>query len=87
MADRNSIQQSPFGPILGRALIISAYAQLETAPTKTERFGNHYELTIGIGNDHTANLIIDEEALLALQNGEPVNITTAADLAGKGSPR
>jgi len=36
------------------------------APTKTERFGVHYEFIIEIGNDETASIILTKEALEAL---------------------
>lgn len=33
------------------------------APTKTERHTPHIECLIAIGNDHTASIIMDEDAL------------------------
>jgi len=36
------------------------------APPKTQRAGKWYQLIIGIGNDHTAYVTIDDDALKAL---------------------
>lgn len=33
------------------------------AASKTERFGEHYEVTVSIGNDHVARVTLDDEAL------------------------
>ena len=41
---------------------------LVEAPTKTERFGKHYEFIIGIGNDETATIILSDDALKALSD-------------------
>lgn len=40
-------------------------------------------VTIGIGNDHVADLIMDVESWKALNAGEPVHITTAKDFKEK----
>lgn len=37
--------------------------KLSAAPYKTVRTGKHYDVVIGIGRDHIANLVIDSEAL------------------------
>ena len=33
-----------------------------TAAKRTTRYGKHWEVTIGIGNDHTASVTLDDEA-------------------------
>jgi len=35
---------------------------LTEAPAKTELVSTHYEFIIGIGKDHTARIILDEDA-------------------------
>lgn len=40
-----------------------------------EFFVESVEVTIGIGKDHTASLIMDIEAFAALKKGEPVHFT------------
>lgn len=52
---------------LGVKLDIPASAKLITAPIKRVFCSKHYEHIIGIGKDHTASLIIDEDALKELQ--------------------
>ena len=51
------------------ALLIARnkYKMLE-APVETKRYGKHYEIIIGIGNDHVAYLTIDDDALKALKD-------------------
>lgn len=61
-------------PMILKGFIIPDYATLSIAPTKTERNGLHWEIIIGIGNDHVAFLTIDDAALKALQSGEHVYI-------------
>jgi len=43
---------------------------------KKEYLVESIEVLIGIGNDHTASLIMTKEAWEALQSGEKINITT-----------
>lgn len=43
---------------------------LGEAPYKTERFGKHYSVLIGIGKDHTAELTLNEDALQVLLGGD-----------------
>ena len=42
---------------------------IEPAPIKTQRNGKHYEILVGIGNDHTARVTLNEDALEALLSG------------------
>ena len=48
--------------------VSSLILQFDVAPaaTKVERFGKHYECLIPIGKDHTAVLVLDDEAFDAL---------------------
>ena len=59
---------------LDQAIYIPAGRELQDAPMKTERFGQHYEFIIGIGKDHVAHLVLDEEALIALNLGERITV-------------
>ena len=43
---------------------------------KHEHFIPVAEILIGIGNDHTAHLLLSQEALEALKAGEKIDITT-----------
>jgi hypothetical protein len=38
---------------------------VDTAPTKTERYGDHVEVLIALGKDHTASLTFDRDAIEA----------------------
>lgn len=40
--------------------------KMAPAPYKTQRQGKHYEVIIGIGNDHIATLTLDEDAYIEL---------------------
>ena len=69
--------------VLGKQLIIPASARLQEAPQKTERYGKHYEHLIEIDKDHTASLVIDEEALIALRlRGKIVKYELSRDKKG-----
>ena len=46
---------------------------VSAAPIKTQRNGVWYELIIGIGNDHTAYVTIDDEALNTLCERNAMN--------------
>ena len=56
---------------LGKNIFIPADTVLTEAPAKIEHYTKHYEVTIGIGPDHTARLIIDEDSVMALRRLEP----------------
>lgn len=56
------------------AIFIPAERDLQEAPSKTERYGTHYELIIGIGKDHVAHLTLDQDALIAFNAGEKLTI-------------
>ena len=58
-----------------RRIIIPASAKLIDAPTKIRLYRKHYEVLIGIGNDYTASLIIEEDALKALKAGAKINFS------------
>ncbi len=40
------------------------------APTRSEYYTPHYEVIVGIGKDHSAKIIIDEEAYFTLLENE-----------------
>jgi hypothetical protein len=61
-------------PMILKGFIVPDYATLSVAPTKTKRYGIHWQVIVGIGSDHVAFITIDDEALKALQAGEHVNI-------------
>jgi hypothetical protein len=55
--------------ILGKQITIPADTALDSGDiTKVHFVEKTYEIIIGIGNDHTASLYIEESALKALQN-------------------
>ena len=54
---------------LVRKLVVQeliAKGKLDAAPVKTERFGKHYSVLIGIGKDNHAELVLTDDALEAL---------------------
>lgn len=61
---------------LGKKIKISSKAIVTTNPKglKKEFFVETVEVLIGIGNDHTADLIMTKEAWLALNKGESIII-------------
>jgi len=40
------------------------------APVKTKRYGPHFETLVAVGNDHTAKITMDDEAM------EVMNVNT-----------
>lgn len=61
--------------MLGKTITIPKGIVLSAAPKKIALHGEWYDLVIGIGNDHTARLLIDDDAMRALSGIEPqVNI-------------
>lgn len=70
---------------LGREIKISPKANITVnkAGFKTEFFVETVNVLIGIGNDHTADLIMSKDAWEALNNGEPISITTTEDFKKK----
>jgi hypothetical protein len=70
---------------LGRELKISPKALLSVnAPGyKKEIFVESVQLMIGIGNDHTADLIMPKDSWEAFIAGEKLSITTSKDLIQK----
>ena len=63
---------------LGREIRISpkSNASFNKPGFKTEFFVESVNVVIGIGNDHSADLIMSKDAWEALNNGEPISITT-----------
>jgi hypothetical protein len=51
----------------GAQIIIMETATLSPAPSKIEFVSRHKCVLVGIGKDHTAELYLDEEALVALR--------------------
>jgi hypothetical protein len=64
--------------ILGKGILIPMTAILteNKAGMKREYAVDTVEVLIGIGKDHTASLIMDYEALKALQSGGEISIKT-----------
>ncbi len=50
---------------------------------KLEYLVESVSVTIGIGNDHIAELIMDKDAWIALNNGEKVHVTTMKEYKDK----
>lgn len=59
---------------LGRRIVIPASTVTSPGPSKIEHCTPHYEILIGIGNNNTASLYLDEDALAALRAGEEITI-------------
>lgn len=70
---------------LGKEIKISPKANITVnkAGFKTEFFVETVNVLIGIGNDHTADLIMSKDAWEALNKGEKINITTTEDFKKK----
>ena len=70
---------------LGKEIKISPKANITVnkAGFKTEFFVETVNVLIGIGNDHTADLIMSKDAWEALNKGEKINITTTEEFKKK----
>lgn len=70
---------------LGREIRISpkACATINGAGIGMKFYTETVTVLIGIGRDHTATLIMDKEAWEALNNGEPLDITTIKEFKEK----
>lgn len=70
---------------LGKEIKISPKANITVnkAGFKTEFFVETVNVLIGIGKDNTADLIMSKDAWEALNNGEPISITTTEDFKKK----
>jgi len=70
---------------LGREVKISpkANASVNKAGYKAEYFVDTVSVCIGIGKDHTAELIMTKDAWGALRSGEPVEVTTTEEFKKK----
>lgn len=70
---------------LGKEIKISpkSHAAINAPGFKTEFFVESVNVLIGIGKDHTADLIMTKEAWEALNNGEQVSITTLKEFKEK----
>ncbi len=66
---------------LGREIKISpkSHVTLNNTGYKAEYFVETVSLCIGIGNDHTAELIMTKDAFDALNAGEKINVTTSEE--------
>lgn len=81
---RSQVKEFGFSPPvdrytnLGRGIKISPKANASISkPGKSITFGDAtVEVLIGIGNDHHARLIMDEEAWKALVDGDDIHIKT-----------
>ena len=70
---------------LGKEIKISPKANITVNKPgfKTEFFVDTINICIGIGNDHTADLIMTRESWEALNNGAEINIETTEDFKKK----
>lgn len=70
---------------LGKEIKISpkSFATINKPGYKTEFFVETVSVTIGIGKDHVADLIMSKEAWEALNSGEEVSITTLKEFQKK----
>jgi len=70
---------------LGREIKISPKANITVNKPgfTTEFFVETVMITIGIGNDHSADLVMSKDAWLALNAGEPISITTTEEFKKK----
>lgn len=70
---------------LGKEIKISPKANVTVNKTgfKMDFFVETVNVLIGIGKDHTADLIMTKDAWEALNNGEKIDITTTEDFKKK----
>lgn len=70
---------------LGREIKISPKANITVNEPgfKTEFFVESVNVLIGIGNDHTADLIMSKDSWEALKKGAEISITTTKDFKKK----
>lgn len=70
---------------LGRELKISpkAHVMFNAIGYKQEFFVESVAVLIGIGKDHTADLIMSRDAYEALKAGEEINVTTKKEFIEK----
>lgn len=68
--------------VLGKEIKISpkSYVELIGPGFKKECFTDTVMITIGIGKDHTASLVMDDEAWEALKSGEKIHISTLKEV-------
>jgi len=80
-ATRNYHQTIKSFARLGKEVRISpkACVTVNKPGFKTEFYTETISINIGIGKDHTADLIMTVDAWKALKNGEEVNITTTKE--------
>lgn len=66
---------------LGREIKISPKSNISVnyPGYKLEYFVETVTVSIGIGNDHTAQLVMDREAWQSLNSGEPVHVMTTTE--------
>ena len=79
-----SVSQSRYAR-LGKEIKISPKANVTVnkAGLKTEFFVETINVCIGIGKDHTADLIMSKDAWESLNKGEKISITTTEDFKKK----
>lgn len=70
---------------LGKEIKISpkSHVSVNKAGYKTEFYTETVTLVMGIGNHHTADLIMTKDAWEALNNGEKIHITTTEEFKKK----
>ena len=70
---------------LGKEIKISpkSHVSVNKAGYKTEFYTETVSLVMGIGNHHTADLIMTKDAWEALNNGEKIHITTTEEFKKK----
>lgn len=85
MATRNYHQNIEKFGRLGTEIKISPKANItiNSAGFKTEFFVETVNVLIGIGKDHTADLIMTKDAWEALNSGEKIDITTTKEFKEK----
>ncbi len=70
---------------LGKEIKISPKANVSVnkAGFKAEFFVETVNVVVGIGNNHTADLIMSKDAWESLKKGEPISITTTEQFKEK----
>jgi len=84
-ATRTYNQEIEYFTRLGREIKISPKANISInkAGFKTEFFVDTVNVLIGIGKDHTADLIMTKDSWEALNNGAKISITTTEEFKKK----
>jgi len=64
------------------ANLVGVGGKLQEAPETTEYYTKHYQLIVGIGDDHTATVTFDEDSLKELCKNHGYELDDFIELEG-----